>query len=136
MTIAKHGIVEYTDNETAIVKVTMHETCSGCGCCSGTEMRMRVPNTTNARIGDTLEIRSNKADDLSTIFIEFVLPILSIIAGALLGYLISLIVKVPAAACMTAIALALFLVTCIFAVRFDRHKEQALSHAVKAGSSW
>ena len=84
-------IVEIQDNN-AVVKVKRSSACGNCGACAmGTrpdEMLLTVPNPPQGHVGDYVELELASGQVLKASAITYVIPLLALILGVVLGYLL------------------------------------------------
>ncbi len=129
MAIKQHGIVVDVRDQTAIVKLAIHESCDRCGACDAAPL-VSVPNSMHAHIGQSVEIQKDPHGDMQLIFIELFVPVLSILAGSALGYCLSISAKIPLPVALT-LSISGFLGTgFVVAMKHDRQKGRV---PVKAG---
>lgn len=95
--LTKTGVVTAIEGRMAVV-VTRHEpecescsakdTCSSLGG-SGANREVRARNTARAQVGDVVKISIQGSPFLKVTFLVYMVPILAIIGGALLGYFVA-----------------------------------------------
>lgn len=92
----EHGIVTKVDSETAWIKTTKTSACKSCSARSscnvmggGKEMEVKAINDAKAKVGQKVVISFETSPLLKATFLLYVLPIIFLIAGALIGQKIS-----------------------------------------------
>ncbi|MGA1826191.1 MAG: SoxR reducing system RseC family protein [bacterium] len=92
MTTTEEGIVIKIDNATAWVKIIKSASCKGCSAkvfCSSSDnenqMEVETINSIGAQIGDRVTIGLQTASYLKISCLLYLFPILSMIAGAIIG---------------------------------------------------
>lgn len=86
--VEKGQIIELK-NEYAIVKIMRTDACSKCGVCktgnNKNEMLIEAKNLCNANLGDWVNIDLQPQNFLKAIFIMYVIPLITLMAGFILG---------------------------------------------------
>jgi sigma-E factor negative regulatory protein RseC len=83
-------VIKIQDDSTADVKISRHLDCGCCGACPGDNAPViRVLNTTGAEVGRHVTVRPRGNLLLKSVFIVWVLPLLSVAGGILGGMLLS-----------------------------------------------
>jgi len=131
MNAPKKGIVISVCNDNATVKLTMHQSCNHCGACESPDLLLTIPNAMHAHVGDTIEIPSNHTTEMLVIFVEFVVPIVGILLGCVLGFYAAPIFKISTVLCMTVFCIVLFGTACGLAFRFDQAVGKSLLKTAK-----
>jgi sigma-E factor negative regulatory protein RseC len=101
--ITEYGIVTQATPETARVKTNRTAACQGCAgkdSCGtmhrGQEMTVDVPNTLGVRTGDAVVIGIQTKPALLLTFLVYVVPILFLVIGALIGDAVAPLLKINA----------------------------------------
>ena len=88
----EQGIVIRTDSKTAWVKTQKTKACEGCssrGACSvmggGEEMEVEALNAAGGKVGDHVVLSFETASLLKATFLVYVIPIIGLLIGALIG---------------------------------------------------
>lgn len=84
------GVVIESDGETARVRCSVHSDCENCGVCPGSNaMIIDVSDDFGAQVGQQVLIERKETNMLLAAFMIFVLPLLAVGLGVLLGYYLS-----------------------------------------------
>jgi sigma-E factor negative regulatory protein RseC len=84
------GVVIEVTEHTAKVRASIHGDCDHCGMCPGSNaMILDVVNEAGAAVGDHVFIENRTMNGVLAAFIIFLLPILAVILGIVLGYYLS-----------------------------------------------
>lgn len=89
--IEEEGIVIQTFDNRAKVKTIRSSSCEGCASASfchpekGTEMIMEVVNNIHAKVGERVKIGIKPGVYLKASFLLYILPIIAMIIGAIIG---------------------------------------------------
>lgn len=88
------GYVVYSDNDTAVLDVRRVTACGDkCGTCgSGCNVpatRIKVKNVLGVKLGDFVEVRMKTSAVLKSAFIAYIIPLVMLLIGILLGMNIS-----------------------------------------------
>lgn len=81
-------IVELIDESTAKILMTKHTDCGKCGACDlGKDMDMMTiaQNDVNAKVGDMVQVSMETKNILSAAFIMYVIPLIALLTGIILG---------------------------------------------------
>lgn len=116
----QEGVVLNNEGEFARVSVQAHSSCESCGACESSKMVILAYNTLNAKPGQQVRFVMQEGNMMRIAFILFVLPLLSIFAGAFLGYLASIYFHWNQTASMVIAGGALFALSILNIVFFDR----------------
>ena len=100
--LKKTGVVKAVQGRIALVMTRMEPECESCSAkeaCStfgggGANAEVRVRNTVGADVGDIVTISMRGASVLKVSFLVYMLPILALIAGIVLGYMLSRLIPV------------------------------------------
>ena len=88
----ENGIITALNGDKATVALPPKKACGGCGKCAlgkgGKEMELTAENTAGAKKGDRVAVEVPFRDPLASSFILFGLPLLGLLAGAGIGYLL------------------------------------------------
>jgi len=80
------GIVVEIDGEMAKVRATRHGDCKNCGACPGDNaMIVDAQNPVSAKVGQNVAFEIQEVNMLQAAFIVYILPLVAIFIGALLG---------------------------------------------------
>jgi len=80
------GIVIATSENKAKVKASRHGDCENCGVCPGDNaMVVEVQNPIDASVGQRVAFEIQEANMLLAAFVVYILPLLALLAGAILG---------------------------------------------------
>lgn len=81
------GIVFETHGQKASVRTSVHGHCTSCGSCGGGGMSIvTADNAIGAKEGQTVTVETEEHNANLSAFIIYLLPLLSPIAGYLIGY--------------------------------------------------
>lgn len=90
----EYGVVLNVENGNAIIGLKRNSACSSCGACelgsNHSQMELTLENTVNARPGDTVEIQLPASQFLKASAILYLIPLIGLILGIVLGYYIGL----------------------------------------------
>lgn len=81
-------IVEVVDDSTAKVTMVKHTSCKNCGAChigSNPEVEITVENHINAKLGNLVEVSMTTQNILSAAFIMYIIPLIMLVAGVVIG---------------------------------------------------
>lgn len=82
----QEGVVLSVYDGMAKVKTSRHNDCENCGSCPGnTALVLDARNPVGARPGQRVMIEVKEADMLKSAFIVYMLPLIAIFVGAMLG---------------------------------------------------
>ncbi|MBS7228683.1 MAG: SoxR reducing system RseC family protein [Eubacteriales bacterium] len=136
MTEQRCGTVVKIDGGTAVVRFKRTKACGQCKACftlGSEEADIEMENTLNASVGDVVEIELRERSMVKASLIMYGIPLLGLIAGTLLGALIS---EIAAAVCGVALALLVYCAIHLLEPRFRKKKEfrpQMKAFAEKSG---
>lgn len=86
MDAQQEGVVLSASEGMAKVKTSRHNDCENCGSCPGNAaIVLDVRNPVGARPGQRVVIEVKEADMLKSAFIVYMLPLIAIFVGAMLG---------------------------------------------------
>jgi sigma-E factor negative regulatory protein RseC len=86
MDAQQEGVVLEVHGSMAKVKTSRHNDCENCGSCPGNAaMVLDARNPVGAKPGQRVMIEIKEADMLKSAFIVYMLPLIAIFAGAMLG---------------------------------------------------
>jgi sigma-E factor negative regulatory protein RseC len=92
--MAETGLVINKDDNIVTVKLERKEACAKCRACTASleskEMILNAENKCNAKIGDTVKISLEQSSFLKAVFIMYCIPLISLLLGIGIGYLVSL----------------------------------------------
>lgn len=90
------GFIVEIDQENAKVKLNRHSDCSLCGNCGGDNaLIIDAYNKINAKIGQKVTIEIEKDNGLKASFMVYILPMVAIVAGIVIGELVARHLKLP-----------------------------------------
>ncbi|MBS6064134.1 SoxR reducing system RseC family protein [Criibacterium bergeronii] len=80
-----------TNDQDALVRVLRSDACGKCKACSmwsekSEYIDLTVKNTLDAKIGDSVELDLDSPDVLAASFVMYVIPLIALIGGVMLGY--------------------------------------------------
>lgn len=118
----ERGEVIRVNNGTALVKTNRTEACKSCASrsschTSGQEMEVEAINLADAREGDTVIMSMQTSSLLKISFLLYILPVLLLIVGAVVGGRAGVAYGVNESASAAASGFLLFLVAFFFIVR-------------------
>jgi sigma-E factor negative regulatory protein RseC len=95
--LTRTGVVKAVHGKTALVVTQQEAECESCSAkesCStlggsGSNREVRARNTARAQVGDVVKISIQGSSFLKATFLVYMLPVLALIAGAVLGYFLS-----------------------------------------------
>lgn len=103
-TVPETGKVIKTDDGMAVVMLDAGGSCKGCGAAelgickpSGNISILTVKNTADARIGDTVRVGIDRPTQVRGFLLAFVVPLFSLTAGSLAGYILGEALSIPSA---------------------------------------
>lgn len=101
-TVPESGVVISTDKGMAQILLQGGEACKGCGqakmgLCKASELSMIIiaRNTLNATVGDRVIVGIDETVKLKGYLLAFIVPLLSLLAGAILGHLAGRLFNIP-----------------------------------------
>lgn len=100
--LTKTGIVRGIEGRMALVVTRMESACEGCkvrDTCStlgggGANVEVRARNTVGAEAGDVVTISIRSSSMLKASFLVYMVPILAMVGGIVLGHLLSGVISV------------------------------------------
>jgi len=100
--LTKTGVVKGVQGRMALVLTGMEPACEGCkarGACTslgggGANAEVRARNTVGAEVGDVVTISIRGSSLLKASFLVYMLPILAMVGGIVLGHLLSGVISV------------------------------------------
>lgn len=91
--MAEIGQVIEEKGSFVVVSLQRQEACAKCGACTAglkaKEMIVEAENMCNAKKGDMVNITLEKSNFLKAVIIMYVLPLLGLLAGIFVGYLLN-----------------------------------------------
>lgn len=100
--IPETGKVIKVEKDMALVMLDAEKSCKGCGAAeiglckpSGNVSILNVKNILNAGIGDTVKVGLDKSTQRRGFLFAYIIPIISFVAGSLLGYAIGKEFSIP-----------------------------------------
>ncbi|MDR3595318.1 SoxR reducing system RseC family protein [Clostridium sp.] len=82
----EQGLVIEVNNDVAKIKVGRHSDCKNCGACPGNEsIIIRANNKIGAKPGQRVIFEVKETNFLGATFIVFVLPLIALFIGVMLG---------------------------------------------------
>lgn len=86
----EYGVVLSLENGNAVIGLKRNSACSSCGACelgsNHAQMEITLENTVDAKPGDTVEIQLPASQFLKASAILYLLPLVALILGIVLGY--------------------------------------------------
>lgn len=86
----EYGVVLNLENGNAVIGLKRNSACSSCGACelgsNHAQMEITLENTVDAKPGDTVEIQLPASQFLKASAILYLLPLVALILGIVLGY--------------------------------------------------
>lgn len=84
------GVVIDLCGNIAKVKVNRHGECKNCGACPGDNAAiLEVQNKIEAKLGQRVVVEIREANMLKAAFVVYILPLISILVGCIIGTLLS-----------------------------------------------
>ena len=124
----EQGVVLRTDSETAWVKTVRSSACEGCTAresChttgSGRDMEVKAINLAGAGAGDRIVLTFVTASLLKATFLIYVIPIILMLAGALLGQVLAPHIEFNPSALSVLLGFAFFF-TALFIIKARANK--------------
>lgn len=94
----EYGTVLERDNDNVIIGIERSSACSRCGACelgsAHSQMKLSLKNTINAKPGDIVELQLPASQFLRASIILYIIPLLALILGVVIGYGIGTYLKV------------------------------------------
>ncbi|MFT8350664.1 SoxR reducing system RseC family protein [Clostridium saccharoperbutylacetonicum] len=85
----EQGLVIEVNENVARIKVGRHSECKNCGACPGNNgIIIEVDNKIGAKIGQRVAFEVKETNFITSVFIVFVLPLIVLFIGVLLGEVI------------------------------------------------
>ncbi|MEW6739324.1 MAG: SoxR reducing system RseC family protein [Nitrospirota bacterium] len=135
--IPEIGTVIRLQGDIATVMLKGGESCKGCGqakiglCkAGGTTMMLTVKNPIDAKIGDSVTVGIDKGIKTKGYFLAFIIPLLSLIFGALAGHIVGKHLSIPSLEVMAGF-ITLLLVS-FFSFRRLKILDSSSSMAIKS----
>ena len=101
-TVPETGRVIKLDRDMAVVLLNPEKSCKGCGAAaiglckpSGGMSTLTVKNTNHAVPGDTVTVGLDKTVQRRGFLLAYIIPLVSFIAGSVLGYIANAKVSIP-----------------------------------------
>ena len=118
----QEGVVVSNEGEFSRVNVQAHSSCDSCGACDSSKMVILAFNPLKALPGQRVRFVMPDGNMMKIALVLFVLPLLSLFAGAYVGYLVSVTAQMRAyqTLFMIAAAGALFVLSVLNIIRYDR----------------
>jgi sigma-E factor negative regulatory protein RseC len=115
------GVIVEDNGKTAKVKLSRHSECSSCGLCPGEDaIIIDAYNKAGAAIGQRVTVEITNQNVLKAAFIVYILPLLAVGAGIILGLWLSGLLKISSVLCASIGGIVLLLAS-IFSIKyFDR----------------
>lgn len=91
----EQGLVIETSNGIAKIKVGRHNDCKNCGACSGNDsIIISADNKIGAKPGQRVSFEVKETNVLSAAFIVFILPLIALFIGVVLGGFLAQYIRV------------------------------------------
>ncbi len=117
----EEGIVTKIDSTSAWVKVSKTSACESCSVKSscnvlggGEEMEVRAINTLGARVDDRVTLSFETSSLLKASFLLYMVPIISLITGAVIGQEIALYFDSNPSICSAVVAFSFFIIAVLY----------------------
>jgi positive regulator of sigma E activity len=101
-TVPETGVVIKLEGQDAVVMMTGHGSCKGCGqaalglCNAGKPLMVRAKNIAGANIGESVKIGIDRNVQIKGYALSFGIPLFSLIGGSTAGYAASFYFAMPA----------------------------------------
>ena len=136
------GVVRDIRNAIAEVELYSNEACDHCGakhiCRPGADGKriLRIPNTLGAKVGDTVNIEQQGANQLRLTTIQYGLPLLSFLLGVVIGSLVlpDAILLLPRDLSSFLLGIALLLLSGLFIRHWTKRKARQNFHVFRMDS--
>ncbi len=135
--IPEIGTVIRLQGDTATVMLKGRESCKGCGqakiglCkAASTNMMLTVKNPVGAKVGDSVTVGIDKEIKTKGYFLAFIIPLLSLIFGALSGHVIGRQLSIPSLEVVSGFIALLFV--SFFSFRRLKILDSSSSMAIKS----
>lgn len=126
------GVVIASTAETAKVRCSIHSDCENCGVCPGNNaVILDVINKMGADVGDRVFIENKATNGLLAAFMIFVLPLLAVVLGVLLGYYLASRFMISAKLMMISGGLTFGFIAFYFIRRLDKSLQKEKPTIVK-----
>lgn len=117
----EEGMVVETTKEIARIQAGKHSDCKNCGACPGNDTAIiMAKNEIGAVPGQRVVFEMDEANSLKGAFIIFILPLISILIGAVLGGYAAHELGYPLVPCRAVGGVAAFALAAAFIKLFDR----------------
>ena len=123
----EEGSVSKTDGEVAVVRVLRGTACDSCaasGACKslggGRDMEVKATNIVGAEVGDRVRIEIPSSSVAKMAFLVYLIPIMSLVLGAMLGMEIGVGVSLDPELCALGTSLACFSVAFLIVRRIGQ----------------
>ncbi|MCL4456924.1 MAG: SoxR reducing system RseC family protein [Nitrospirae bacterium] len=135
--IPEIGTVIKLQGDVATVMLKGGESCKGCGqakiglCKAGsTNMMLTVKNHLGAKVGDSVTVGVDRGTKAKGYFLAFIIPLFSLIFGALLGHVLGKYFSMPSLE--VAAGFATFFLISFFSLRRLKILDSSSSMAIKS----
>ncbi|TCT16790.1 RseC/MucC-like positive regulator of sigma(E) [Natranaerovirga pectinivora] len=122
------GVVVAEKGKFIVVKMERKEACSTCGACSlgreDKEMVLEAENRCYAKVGDLVSVQLTQEKFLSAVLIMYTIPLISLLAGLGVGYLIGFVFDIGMVEFISVILGFIFLVISYIVIRKNEEKFQ------------
>lgn len=113
-------VIEVSDN-VAKIKVGRHNDCKNCGACPGNDsIVITATNKIGAKPGQRVAFEVKESNFLMATFVVFVLPIIALFIGVLLGGVVSKYIGSNIRISQIIGAIIMFVLSLIFVKSFDK----------------
>lgn len=117
----EEGTVIEVNGNIAIVRASKHSDCKNCGACSGTEATIiSTLNKIGAKPGQQVAFELKGSNSLKGAFMIFVLPLISVFAGAFFGKELAELFQFNRILCELIGGAVLFIAVILLIKLFDR----------------
>lgn len=131
----EEGLVLETEGRIAKIKVGRHSECKSCGACPGNDSAViTAKNDIGAVPGQRVIFEANEVNSLKGAFVVFVLPLIGVFLGAILGGRIGELLEYPVIPGRIIGGIIALILAAVFIKIFDRsvgRKEKSLPVIVK-----
>lgn len=131
----EEGVVIEVAGDIARIKVGKHNECKNCGACPGNDSAIiTAKNQIGAAPGQRVVFEMSQSNSLKAAFIVFVLPLIGVFIGALLGGQVADLTGYSTVPCRIVGGIVVFILVALFIKRFDNYvgkKEKSLPVIVK-----
>lgn len=115
------GVVIDTSGEIAKVRTSIHSDCESCGMCPGNNaMILDVIDEIGAEKGQRVLIKNKETNMLLAAFTVYILPLLAVGLGILLGYYLASRLNISSVVLMTLMGVIFCLLAIFIVKRLDR----------------